>query len=228
MGITVDVNGMKVEFNDYRLETSKAGRVILKIEGLGSFEYSRWVWQAYTGETIPKGYVIHHIDEDPTNNEFDNLQLMSWQEHLSLHHKGKEVSDEAKKKLSEIGKKRVGELNPFFGKHHNEESIEKNRQAHLGNTYRKGKKHTDDAKKKMSEAKKGNTYRRGKKHTEEAKAKMGVANIGRVPPNKGKKMSEEQKEKLRLAAKKQYSEESRKKHSERMKEYYRKKKEKNE
>ena len=221
MSIKVNVNGMEVEFNDYHLETSKAGRVILKIEGLGSFEYARWVWQAYTGQSIPKGYVIHHIDEDPTNNDYSNLQMMTWQEHLSLHHTGKEISEEQRRKMSEYGKTRVGELNPFFGKHHSDESIEKNRQAHLGNTYRRGKKQTDEARRKMSEAKKGKpSPRKGHSMSDEQKRKISESKKGQVPPNKGKKMSDEQKDKLRLAAKKQYSEEGRKKHSQIMKDYY--------
>ncbi len=45
---------------------------------------------------------------------------------------GKPLSEETKKKLSEIGKTWVGPLNPFFGKKHTEESIEKMKLSHKG------------------------------------------------------------------------------------------------
>ena len=45
---------------------------------------------------------------------------------------GKPLSEETKKKLSEIGKTWVGPLNPFFGRKHTEESIEKMKLSHKG------------------------------------------------------------------------------------------------
>ena len=35
--------------------------------------------------TIPKGWVIHHIDFNHKNNELDNLQLMTISDHMKLH-----------------------------------------------------------------------------------------------------------------------------------------------
>lgn len=35
---------------------------------------------------IPKGYVVHHIDEDKTNNHPDNLEMMTISEHMRHHH----------------------------------------------------------------------------------------------------------------------------------------------
>ena len=34
---------------------------------------------------LPKGMCVHHCDEDPHNNEFNNLVLMTLGEHASLH-----------------------------------------------------------------------------------------------------------------------------------------------
>lgn len=42
---------------------------------------------------------------------------------------GKKLSEEVKRKLSLL---RKGKNNPFYGKHHTQEAIEKNRKAHLG------------------------------------------------------------------------------------------------
>lgn len=62
---------------------------------------------------------------------------------------GKQMSDEQKKKLSEAHKgKLVGKDNPFYGKHHTEETKEKLRKANIG------KKLSDEHKKKISEANK--------------------------------------------------------------------------
>lgn len=34
---------------------------------------------------IPKGWVVHHCDMDPYNNEFDNLILLTVRDHTRLH-----------------------------------------------------------------------------------------------------------------------------------------------
>lgn len=50
---------------------------------------SHYVWYAHTGHWPEwPNEVVHHIDGDPTNDEFSNLQLMSAFEHKSLHTRG--------------------------------------------------------------------------------------------------------------------------------------------
>lgn len=44
----------------------------------------RFVWEYYNGP-IPKGYVVHHIDEDKSNNAIENLELMKLGSHSRLH-----------------------------------------------------------------------------------------------------------------------------------------------
>ncbi len=34
---------------------------------------------------IPKGWCVHHCDEDPHNNDFDNLVLLTLSDHTRLH-----------------------------------------------------------------------------------------------------------------------------------------------
>lgn len=48
----------------------------------------REVWKFYNGD-IPKGFHVHHIDEDRTNNQIENLELLEGKEHL-LQHAGTE------------------------------------------------------------------------------------------------------------------------------------------
>jgi hypothetical protein len=54
----------------YRSTTDRKKQVVLH----------RYVWEKNFGE-IPKGYDIHHIDWDKTNNKIENLELICHKEH---------------------------------------------------------------------------------------------------------------------------------------------------
>jgi len=51
-----------------------------------SFPIHRAVWTYFNGE-LPKGYEIHHIDNNPANNNIQNLIALSEREHKQLHWK---------------------------------------------------------------------------------------------------------------------------------------------
>ncbi len=44
----------------------------------------RAVWEAHNG-AIPEGYHVHHIDENRSNNQIENLSLMPGLEHMKMH-----------------------------------------------------------------------------------------------------------------------------------------------
>ena len=44
----------------------------------------RYVWEYYNGE-IPKGFQIHHIDHDKSNNDISNLEMISRSKHAKIH-----------------------------------------------------------------------------------------------------------------------------------------------
>jgi len=48
---------------------------------------SHLVWKNLTGNPVPKGFAIHHIDFNPQNNQPNNLYLMSFKDH-GIYHSG--------------------------------------------------------------------------------------------------------------------------------------------
>lgn len=75
----------------------------------------------------PANFVTHHTDRNKENNFFENLQYMSDPDHRREH-----LSDTIEKyqyKSEDV----MGEKNPFYGKHHTDESKLLNRNAHMGN-----------------------------------------------------------------------------------------------
>ena len=45
----------------------------------------RFVWMICMQREIPRNCVIHHKDNDPSNNDVSNLQIMTFSEHSTLH-----------------------------------------------------------------------------------------------------------------------------------------------
>jgi len=80
----------------------------------------RLMYEAFIGK-IPEGYVVHHIDNNKINNNFDNFQLMTREEHSKIHQTGMKRSEESKELMSETRKEKFkngelnldGENNPF-------------------------------------------------------------------------------------------------------------------
>ena len=78
------------------------------------------------------------------------LIFIKHSEHMTLHNKGRCLSEEHKKKIGEAKK---GEKNPNYGKHFSEETKKKMSEAK--------KNISEETRKKMSEAHKGNTNTKG-------------------------------------------------------------------
>jgi hypothetical protein len=64
----------------YRFVPTKKQRA----SGIKDRQMHRDVWEYHNG-IIPFGYEIHHIDENPSNNEINNLAMLSSTEHKKLH-----------------------------------------------------------------------------------------------------------------------------------------------
>ena len=124
--------------------------------------------------------------------------------------KGDHQSKEARERISAARRGRyTGERKPFLGKHHNQETREKIRQAKLGTHHSDATKeklrlahlgthHSEEAKQKMrgrppssTSFKLGHlTWNKGKHHSEETKAKM----VERWTPERRKKQSKRSRE----------------------------------
>ena len=68
-----------------------------------------WQWvhrkvaEIATGQKIPKGYEVHHVNREKLDNDPDNLQVLSKEEHQAIHrNERKERLDRIAKKLSNI------------------------------------------------------------------------------------------------------------------------------
>ena len=57
---------------------------------------------------IDANYYVHHIDGNKLNATINNLELIDSKKHQSYHNKGKNLTKEHRKKISEANRKRKG------------------------------------------------------------------------------------------------------------------------
>jgi len=102
----------------------------------------RKIWESANGK-IPKdefgrSYEIHHVDGNHGNNDISNLKLVTIKEHYDLHFNQGDYAachmiakrmaktpEELSNVISELNRLRTGKLNPFYGKVHTRETIDK-------------------------------------------------------------------------------------------------------
>lgn len=75
-----------------------------------------YVWEYFNGP-VPKGYHIHHIDGDKSNNNIKNLQLLLAMEHEKLH--GSMWTDEQRNRARKNIEKASNVYNMEVKSHHN-------------------------------------------------------------------------------------------------------------
>lgn len=105
-----------------KIQTNRNGYQHISIWYKGEtkmYSIHRLVWKTFKGE-IPEGYEVNHMDENPSNNRLDNLNLlthkenMNWGtciERMASKLKGRKHSEETKQKMSKAGKGRYNEKN---------------------------------------------------------------------------------------------------------------------
>ena len=130
------------------------------------------VWQCHhRRETIYSVKDLQDIGEY-YNRPACELIFLTHSEHMKLHHLGKHLSEDTRRKLSEA---KNGENNPMFGKHHSAETHQKMSEAH------KGKHHSAETRQKLSESHKGKSL------SVETRKKMSEARKGKHWYNNGVK-----------------------------------------
>ena len=154
------------------------------------------------------------------NRPASELIFLTRSEHMSLHQKGKQPSEEHRKKLSEARKgkhpsvetrnkmseakkgKYAGEKHPMYGKHLSEEQKNKLSEAHKGKSSgMKGKRHSEETKNKIAAAMKGHTaWNKGIPVPDEQKKRQSEAmkgkQVGENHPFYGKHHTDETRRKL--------------------------------
>ena len=69
----------------------------------------RFILEQYLGRELEPDECCHHLNGNPLDNRLENLELMLRSEHTRLHHKGKRLSNETKRKMSIKAKQRSSE-----------------------------------------------------------------------------------------------------------------------
>lgn len=104
----------------YAAQLSKEGKVYY-------FYVHRLVYETFKG-AIPKQMTVDHIDGCKENNNVFNLQLLTRGENSSKAHKGKKITEETRRKMSESKR---GEKHPMYGKKLTEEHRRKLSKARI-------------------------------------------------------------------------------------------------
>ena len=73
MASTIVFNGQKFFFNGRDYFRNARGQLLHRV-----------MWEHFNGP-IPKGHIVHHINEDKTDNRVENLVLMERAEHMRHH-----------------------------------------------------------------------------------------------------------------------------------------------
>lgn len=65
---------------------------------------ARKAWEDWWNQLVPKGYLVHHIDENPHNNTITNLALVTYAFHTNRHRTEETIE---KIRQGHLGKKRI-------------------------------------------------------------------------------------------------------------------------
>ncbi len=74
-----------IVYNGFKFYKTAQGYYLGNVDGK-PIRLHRYVWLTERGK-IPKGYHVHHIDHDASNNDISNLELLHYYKHHSQHMK---------------------------------------------------------------------------------------------------------------------------------------------
>lgn len=119
---------MKSEYGNVGI--NKAGYHIITSAKEGNLKkrVHRLIWEDWYGKPVPKGYVIHHINGDKTDNRIQNLQCVESGVHTRFHHKGKKCKPFTEEHKKKLGKSKKGKP---LSEEHKQKIAESNKGIHL-------------------------------------------------------------------------------------------------
>lgn len=91
-------NGDLAIVNGYKFRRDKKTGYYLSTKPIGERRKRLhiYVWESINGD-IPQGYDVHHIDHDKSNNEINNLMLVTRSQHRKIH--ASEMTDEQRNNM---------------------------------------------------------------------------------------------------------------------------------
>ena len=145
------------------------------------------LWMAeHLGRSLLSNELVHHIDEDFTNDDPENLELIIRKDHIRRHH---------------IGKKRTAEARAKMSKSHKNKQLTLEHKRKISLAF-KGRIPSEETRLKMSKAQKGRTFtkesllkikiaRQRQIFTEETRKKISEAGKGRIQSEETRKKRSE-------------------------------------
>ncbi|MBQ2175377.1 MAG: HNH endonuclease [Alphaproteobacteria bacterium] len=62
------------------------------------------IWEYYSKQQVPEGYIIHHKDGNYLNNDFSNLECISQKEHFKRHRQAKIERGKSQEQIEHLEK----------------------------------------------------------------------------------------------------------------------------
>jgi len=186
-------NIVSLTAKEHRLAHILLTKMLAEPEHINKMWYAAWLILRVKNDSQ-----MRHMSK----GKFYELAKINFSKQMSIKHKGKVVSEETRKKMSESRKKHAG---PNKGKPMSEEQKQKLSKAHTGKVV------AQSTINKILES------RKGYKHSEETKKKISAGQLGKLMPAKTAEQKRTVSEKLKGRV---MSEETKRKMSEARKEYW--------
>ena len=114
----------KTVFGMAKLDASNHYYISSRREGNHGKLLHRLIYESYYNMEIPKGFQIHHRNNNPLDNHIENLEMLSQSEHMKHH--ANNMSENHRNKIS---KSKLGKKNAMYGKPHSKEHRKKQSKA---------------------------------------------------------------------------------------------------